>query len=77
MATSELVGLWEERKPMREPAHTSRDGRRKHRHWKVTIYYADGQKFTRVYTERKRAEKFALRQKRSPVVRSTRVREVT
>lgn len=61
---------------MHEAAHPSRDGRRKHRHWKVTIYYSDGQKFTRVYTERKRAEKFAMRQKRSPVVRSTRVREV-
>lgn len=73
----ERTGLGEERVPMPKPAHTSGDARRKHRHWKVTIYYTDGLKFTRIYTERKRAEKFAERQKRSPVVRSTRVREVS
>lgn len=73
----ESVDLGEERELMRKPAHPSRDARRKHRHWKVTIYYTDGLKFTRIYTERKRAEKFAERQKKSPVVRSTRVREVS
>jgi hypothetical protein len=72
----ESVDLGEERVLMRKPARPSSDARRKHRHWKVTIYYTDGLKFTRIYTERKRAEKFAERQKKSPVVRSTRVREV-
>jgi hypothetical protein len=68
--------LGKEREAMRKPARTSGDARRKHRHWKVTLYYTDGLKFTRIYTDRKRAERFAERQKRSPVVRSTRVREV-
>lgn len=61
---------------MRKPAHSSTDARRKHRHWKVTLYYFDGQKFSRTYIDRKRAVKFAERQKKSPIVRSTRVREV-
>ena len=52
------------------------DKRRKHRHWQVTVYYRDGEKFARVYIDRERAQSFAERQKRSPVVKSTRVREV-
>ena len=50
-------------------------GRRKHRHWKVTVYYYDGEQFARVYIDEKRAEAFAKRQKRSPVIRSVRIRE--
>jgi hypothetical protein len=53
-----------------------RDRRRKHRHWQVTIYYKDGEKFARVYIDRERATRFAERQRRSPVVKSTRVVEV-
>jgi hypothetical protein len=53
-----------------------RDKRRKHRHWQVTIYYKDGEKFARVYIDRERATRFAERQRRSPVVKSTRVMEV-
>ncbi len=53
-----------------------RDRRRKHRHWQVTIYYRDGEKFARVYIDRERATRFAERQKKSPVVKSTRVMEV-
>ncbi len=52
------------------------DRRRKHQHWQVTVYYADGEKFARVYIDRERAEKFAARQKRSPVVKSARIIEV-
>lgn len=52
------------------------DGRRRHRHWQVTVYYPDGEKFARVYVNRERAEKFAERQKKSPLVKSTRIREV-
>jgi hypothetical protein len=51
----------------------SKDRRRKHKHWQVTVYYRDGEKFARVYTDRKKAGAFALRQKRSPVVKSTRI----
>jgi hypothetical protein len=61
---------------VRKPAGFSGDGRRKHRHWEVTIFYHDGNKFARVYIDRERAERFAERQKRSPVVRAARVREV-
>jgi hypothetical protein len=54
----------------------SRDKRRKHRHWQVTVYYHDGEKFARVYIDRERAVRFADRQKKSPIIRSTRVSEV-
>ena len=63
----------------RKPSKTSRmrrDRRRKHRHWQVTIYYKDGEKFARVYIDRERASRFADRQKRSPVVKSARIMEV-
>jgi hypothetical protein len=53
-----------------------RDRRRKHKHWQVTVYYHDGEKFARVYIDRARADRFAERQKKSPVVKSTRVLEV-
>ncbi|MGH9745896.1 MAG: hypothetical protein ACRD59_07280 [Candidatus Acidiferrales bacterium] len=63
----------------KKPAKSSRmrrDRRRKHRHWQVTIYYRDGEKFARVYIDRERASRFAERQRRSPVVKSTRIMEV-
>jgi len=50
-----------------------KDRRRKHMHWQVTVYYHDGEKFARVYTDRRKAAAFAVRQKRSPVVKSTKV----
>jgi hypothetical protein len=50
-----------------------KDRRRKHKHWQVTVFYRDGEKFARVYTDRKKAEAFAVRQKRSPVVKSASV----
>jgi len=53
-----------------------RDRRRKHRHWQVTVYYQDGEKFARVYIDRERAARFAERQKKSPVVKATRILEV-
>jgi hypothetical protein len=52
------------------------DRRRKHRHWQVTVYYHDGERFARVYTDRKRAEAFAARQKKSPIVKAARITEV-
>jgi hypothetical protein len=57
-------------------ARFRRDRRRKHRHWQVTVFYSDGEKFARVYIDRERAAKFASRQKRSPMVKSARVTEV-
>jgi hypothetical protein len=53
-----------------------KDRRRKHRHWQVTVYYNDGEKFARVYIDRERAARFAARQKKSAVVKSARVTEV-
>ena len=52
------------------------DKRRKHRHWQVIVYFHDGEKFARVYIDRERAVRFAERQKKSPIIRSTRVTEV-
>lgn len=52
------------------------DRRRKHRHWKVNVYYVGGGKFVRVYIDRKRAEHFADKERKSPVVRYVRIREV-
>ncbi|MFZ0737127.1 MAG: hypothetical protein WA002_02875 [Candidatus Acidiferrales bacterium] len=53
-----------------------RDRRRKHRHWQVTVFYHDGERFARVYIDRERAERFAVRQKKSPVVKTARIIEV-
>lgn len=64
------------RRASRKPFRLHRDKRRKHRHWQVTVFYRDGERFARVYIDRDRAERFAARQKRSPVVRSARILEV-
>ena len=52
------------------------DKRRKHRHWRVTISYGKGENFSRVYIDRGKADKFAERQKKSPVVKSVKVTEI-
>jgi hypothetical protein len=52
------------------------DKRRKHQHWQVTVFYKDGERFARVYTDRTKASKFAVRQRRSPVVKTARVLQV-
>ena len=54
-----------------------KDRRRKHHHYLVTIAYADGEKFGRVYTDKDKADRFAERQRRSPVVKSARVSQVS
>lgn len=51
----------------------STDGRRKHHHYEVTIFYFDGERFTRTYTDKAKASRFAMRQRRSPVVKLARV----
>jgi hypothetical protein len=55
----------------------NRDRRRKHHHYLVTVSYADGEKFGRVYTDKEKATRFADRQKRSPVVKSARITQVS
>jgi hypothetical protein len=61
----------------REKTSFSKDRRRKHHHFLVTVFYADGEKFGRVYTDKEKADRFADRQKRSPVVKSARVTQIS
>jgi hypothetical protein len=57
----------------REANGFGKDRRRKHHHFLVTVYYADGERFGRVYTDKEKATRFAERQRRSPVVKSARI----
>jgi hypothetical protein len=52
------------------------DGRRRHHRWQVTLFYADGEKFARVYIDEEKARGFAQRQKKLPVVMRTLVRRI-
>jgi hypothetical protein len=62
---------------MRKRTQYGKDKRRKHRHYQVTVFYADGEKFARVYTDKGKAVKFAERQRKSPVVKLARVVQVS
>jgi hypothetical protein len=53
------------------------DGRRKHHHWQVTLFYKDGERFSRTYTVQAKAAGFADRQRKSPVVKMARVIEIS
>jgi hypothetical protein len=59
----------------RKPAFR-KDKRRRHRHYRVTVVYRDGEKFARVYTDRVKAANYAERQKKSPVVKEARITQV-
>jgi hypothetical protein len=61
----------------RKPTKFGKDSRRKHHHWRVTVYYGDGETFARVYINLERARRFARRQKKSPMVKRTRVTRVS
>jgi hypothetical protein len=63
-------------KTKRKSSRLHEDRRRRHRHWQVTVYYHDGERFARVYIDRERAVRFAERQKKSPIVKATRILEV-
>jgi hypothetical protein len=54
-----------------------KDGRRKHHHWQVTVFYKDGERFARTYTVHTKAAGFAERQRKSPVVKMARVIEIS
>jgi hypothetical protein len=60
-----------------EKSDFGKDRRRKHHHYLVTVNYADGESFGRVYTDKDKASRFAERQRRSPVVKSARVSQVS
>lgn len=64
-------------KKARKITNFGTDKRRKHRHWIVTVYYRDGEKFARVYTDKGKASRFAERQKKSPVVKTARVTQLS
>jgi hypothetical protein len=53
-----------------------KDRRRKHEHWQTTIFYADGEKFARVYLSKERARRFADKESKSPIVKRTLVRRI-
>jgi hypothetical protein len=57
-------------------AHRKKDKRRKHRHWLATVFYHDGERFARTYTDQKKAIAFTERQRKSPVVKLARVTEI-
>jgi len=59
--------------PNRKRTNFDSDRRRKHHHWRVTVYYGDGETFARVYIDLEKARRFAERQKKSPVVERTRI----
>jgi hypothetical protein len=59
-----------------EPAFR-KDARRKHHHWQVTLFYNDGERFARMYTDHEKAAGFAERQKKSPVVKMARVIQIS
>jgi hypothetical protein len=61
----------------RKKSGFSEDKRRKHHHWLVSVFYADGEKFGRVYTDKGKADRFAERQRKSPVVKSARITQVS
>jgi hypothetical protein len=61
----------------RKLSKLGKDRRRKHRHFKVTLFYKDGESLVRMYTDHEKAKKFADRQKKSPVVKRTRVNQVS
>jgi hypothetical protein len=42
-------------------------------YFRLTVTYSDGETSGRVFTNRDQAEKYAARQKRSPVVKKTKV----
>jgi hypothetical protein len=75
------IGVWNVPKTgksaKRGKAPFNKDKRRRHHHFLVTISYADGEKFGRVYTDKEKASRFADRQRRSPVVKAVNVAKVS
>jgi hypothetical protein len=62
---------------MYKPLNGRKDSRRKHPHYLVTVTYADKETFGRVYTSLEKAENFAARQKKSPIVKQARIKQLS
>jgi hypothetical protein len=60
----------------RKETKPHKNGRRKHHNWRVTVDYGDGETFARVYIDLERARRFAERQKKSPIVKRTRITQI-
>jgi len=56
---------------------TKRGPNRKHDHFRVLVTYIDNEQSAKVFTDRERADKFAARQLKSPVVKSSNVERLT
>jgi hypothetical protein len=54
-----------------------KDARRKHHHGQATVFYNDGDRFARTYSDHEKAANFAERQRKSPVVKMARVIELS
>jgi hypothetical protein len=61
----------------RKPTSYRKDHRRKHHHFEAKIFYNDGEVFARRYTDRDKANRFAERQRKSPVVKMARVTQIS
>jgi hypothetical protein len=72
----EIIKRMPKTKTVRKRTQLGKDKRRKHKHWQVTVFYKDGERFARVYTDRAKASRFAERQRKSPVVKAARVLQV-
>jgi len=53
-------------------------GTRKHHHFRVTVTYSDGEKSVsgKVFDNRENADRYAVRQKKSLVLKSVRIEQV-
>lgn len=60
----------------REQLRAARKPFRKHDQFRVVITYQDEQQFARVFTNQEKAEKYAVRQQRSPTVKSAKVEKL-
>jgi hypothetical protein len=54
-----------------------KDKRRTRHHWQMTLFYSDSEEFARVYTIQAKANAFAERQRKSPIVKMARVTKVS
>lgn len=61
----------------RQRTKLGQDKRRKHHHFVAKIFYRDGEVFARRYTDHDKAVAFTDRQRKSPVVKSARVTQIS
>ena len=62
--------------PKRGVTNYRTDRRRRNHHWLEMVTYSDNETFGCIFIGRERAEKFVARQKKSPGVLKTRIRQL-